>query len=138
MAHLVEQLPREALVRTMVCLGVGCFRSYRRRLTLAKRYSEDFWTYFRVMLEDESTASEYRDLGVQFHDGGFYEDDDDFNDVTGIVITSSQRVMAEYRGLLGTICTSRAWLRGVDKYLAAFDSGFDEVRQLVSWDCKVP
>ena len=47
-------------------------------------------------------------------------------------------VMAQYHGLLGPICACRAWLRGVDKYLAAFDSGFDEVRRLVSWDCKVP
>ena len=124
MAHLVEQLPREALLRTMVCLGVGYFRSYKRRLTLAKRYSEDFWAYFRVMLEDESTASEYRDLVVQFHDGGLHEDDE-LNDVTGIVITSSQRAMAEYHGLLGTICTCRAWLRGVEKYLDAFGSSVD-------------
>ena len=64
MADLDEQLPLEALAEIMTCLGVEYFRSFKRRLTLAKRYSEDFWVYFRVMLEDESTASKYRDLVV--------------------------------------------------------------------------
>ncbi len=42
MADIVEQLPLEALGKILTCLGVQYFRSFKRRLTLAKRYSEDF------------------------------------------------------------------------------------------------
>ena len=83
------------------------------------------------MLLDERTASKYRNLVVQIHT-------EDHEDALGTALISDQRVLASYHGVLGTICTCRAWLRGVAKYLAVFDSSLDELRALVSLDCKVP
>ena len=67
MADIVEQLPLEALGKILTCLGVRYFRSFKRRLTLAKRYSEDFSAFFRLMLQGENTEPKYRNLVVRYH-----------------------------------------------------------------------
>ena len=133
MAHLVEQFSLEALSKIMRFLGVEYFRCWKGRLTLAKRYSDDLSAFFRLRMRDEITEAKYRNLVVQFHG-----QDELFPDATNIVITCCQRGMAQYRGVLGTICTCRAWFRGVEKHLGVFDSSLHELRELVSWDCKVP
>ncbi len=67
MADIVEQLPLEALGKILTCLGVQHFRSFKRRLTLGKRYSEDFSAFFRLMLQGENTEPKYRNLVVRYH-----------------------------------------------------------------------
>ena len=81
------------------------------------------------MLLDERTASTYRNQVVQIHT-------EDQEDALGTALIFDQRVMASYHGVLGTICTCRAWSRGVAKYLAVFDTSRDELRELVSWESK--
>ena len=66
MADIVEQLPLEALGKILTCLGVQYFRSFKRRLKLAKRYSEDFSFFFRLMLQDENTEPKYRNLVARY------------------------------------------------------------------------
>ena len=51
MADIAEQLPTPALGKIMTCLGVEYLRSFKRRLTLAKRYSEDLSAFFRLNRE---------------------------------------------------------------------------------------
>ena len=63
---------------------------------------------------------------------------EDQDDALGAALISDQKILASYHGVLGSICTCRAWVRGVAKYLAVFDSSRDELRELVSLDCKVP
>ncbi len=113
MADLDEQLPLEALVKIITCLGVGHFRSYKRRLTLAKRYSDDFSAFFRLVLQDEITEPKYCNLVVRFR-----AEDGELPDPTGIAIASCHGTMPEYRGVLGTICTCRAWFHAVEKIAA--------------------
>jgi len=146
MADIVEQLPFEALGKILACLGVRYFRSFKRRLTLAKRYSEDFSAFFRLMLQDENTEPKYRNLVVRYHVQWIATDDHhcavlcamDCRDKLGLVIMALYRAMGRYRAVLGAICTCCAWFRGVEKYLGLFDSSLEELRRLVSWDCQVP
>ena len=114
----------------MTFVGVKYYCCLKFRFTLAKRYSDDFDAFCSAMLLDERTASTYRNLVVQTHT-------EDQDDALGIALISDQKILASYHGVLGSICTCRAWVRGVAKYLAVFDSSRDELRELVSLDCKV-
>ncbi len=156
MADIAEQLPAPAPGKIMTCLGVEYLRSLKRRLTLAKRYSEDFSAFFRLMLQDENTEPKYRNLVVRYHAQWIATADHhpncargtmcncaalcamDCRDKLGLVIIACYRVMGRYRAVLGAICTCRAWCRGVERYLGLFDSSLEELRRLVSWDCQVP
>ncbi len=133
MAHLVEQFSLEALSKIMRFLGVEYFRCWKGRLTLAKRYSDDLSAFFCLQSRDRITAAKYRCLVEAFHG-----QDELLPDAPNHVITCCIRGMAQYRGVFGTICTCRAWFRGVEKYLGVFDSSLHELCELVSWDCKVP
>ena len=133
MAHLVEQFSLEALSKIMRFLGVEYFRCWKGRLTLAKRYSDDFSAFFCLQSRDRITAAKYRCLVEAFHG-----QDELLPDAPNHVITCCIRGMAQYREVFGTICTCRAWFRGVEKYLGVFDSSLHELCELVSWDCKVP
>ena len=156
MADIVEQLPFEALGKILACLGVRYFRSFKRRLTLAKRYSEEFSAFFRLMLQDENTEPKYRNFVVRYHVQWIATADHhpncargttcncatlcamDSRDMLGLVIIDCYRVIGQYRAVLGAICACCAWCRGLDRYLGHFDSSLEELRRLVSWDCQVP
>ena len=124
MADLDQRLPSEALVKIMSHLGVQYFRWRKGRVTSAKRYSDDFRTLVRLLSPDETVVQlrtdrlrvQYVNSVVQFHHDLLHVDDE-LTDAIGIVIAENHRVMTEYHRLLGTMCTCRAWVRGVEKYL---------------------
>ncbi len=131
MADLDEQLPQEGLVKIMMFVGVKYYRGLRFRLILAKHYSDEYDAFCSPLLLDERTASTYRNLLFQTYPILW-------PDALGSALISDQQILASYHGVLGAICTCRAWVRGVAKYLGVFHSSRDELRELLSLDCKVP
>ena len=131
MADLDEQLPQECLVKIMMFVGVKYYRGLRFRLILAKRYGDEYDAFCSPLLLDERTASTYRNLLAQTHPILW-------PDALGSALISDQKILASYHGVLGAICACRAWVRGVAKFLGVFHSSRDELRELVSLDCKVP